>query len=397
MIHHCGSIGGAGVSLLHIVKSIDKNKYNVTVLCPDTPNEISNLLNLESCKVITMKKSPKIFAHYNGGISNALTLKTLKNILGILSDVGRIKKYIREINPDIVAVNSMTLFWIGKVVKKLKKNSVCFHRETYQKGLFGIRTRFIKYGLSRWFDEVVFISWNDYYETGEIKANKRVIYDRVDTLEFTAYKREEARKALNLCLNKKYILYLGGLSELKGPHVIMKAMKYVQHQDTVLIFISNLDSMNINNFKKSNNICRKLKYIFKRDIKLKILNIYFKNNLEEKVIFRKTTSEVGLYYRACDLVVFPSIKPHQARPIYEAGLTKIPILIADFKETKEFAKNEFTALTFRSKDSYDLAKKIDRILDEDIDIYNIINNNYKQSVINHNIESLKDDLNELFD
>lgn len=170
LIHHCGVIGGAGVSLLHIVRAIDKTKYKITVLCPDYPNEMIKLLQNEQCQVVGTKTSPKIFAHYNGGIPSAFSLKSIRNEFEILKDKKQIEQYIKAIGPDIVAVNSMTLFWIGKIAKKMNKRTVCFHRETYQKGLFGVRTNIIKHGLSKWFYKGAFISWNDFNETENNKA-----------------------------------------------------------------------------------------------------------------------------------------------------------------------------------------------------------------------------------
>lgn len=80
IIHQSGRIGGAGISLLHIVRVIDKTKYNITVLCPRYPNEMIKMLQKEECKVISSTISPKIFAHYNGGIPCAVSIKTINNI-----------------------------------------------------------------------------------------------------------------------------------------------------------------------------------------------------------------------------------------------------------------------------------------------------------------------------
>jgi glycosyltransferase involved in cell wall biosynthesis len=396
LIHHCGTISGAGVSLLHIIRAIDKTQYKINVLCPDYPNEMINLLKNEECEFISSKASPKIFAHYNGGIRYMISFKTIKNGLDILKDKKNIKQYIKETDTDIVAVNSMTLFWIGKIAKKMNKSTVCFHRETYQKGLFGIRTKFIKYGLSKWFDKIAFISWNDFNETGDINATKKIIYDRVDIPSFNNYEKQEARQTLGLDQNKKYILYLGGTSALKGSDIIMKAMKYIKNENVNLIFINDTDDVQKTLFNNCKTIKEKIKYVLNIGVKMKTLEPYFKNKLEDKVVFKRRTSNPELYYKACDLVVFPSTQAHQSRPIYEAGLTKIPILITDFKQTKEFAQDGVTAITFKNKNSYDLAQKINMVFENKIDISKIIENNYKQSIKNHDLSTLKQDLDDLF-
>ena len=397
LIHHCGSLGGAGVSLLHIVDSIDKTKYKLVVLCPDYPDEMTKLLQRYECEVISSKTSPKVFNHCNGGISNALSLNSIKNLLEIIKDKKYIQEYIKDVNPDIVAVNSMTLFWIGKVAKKMNKRAICFHRETYQRGLFGFRSKIIKRGLSEWFDKVAFVSWNDLNETGNTKAIKTVVYDRVNISSFNNYTKQQAKQLLGLEDRKKYILYLGGMTALKGSDIIMESMKYLDDENAVLIFIGETEHVQRPSFKQTKKMKEKLKYLLAKGIYNKTLNPYFKYELCDKVIFRKRTENPELYYKACDLVVFPSTKAHQARPIYEAGISRIPIVITDFEQTKEFAENKVTALTFRNKDSHDLADKINMILHGQIDLQKLVNNNYLQTVQKHDLSTLKNDLSALFE
>lgn len=396
IIHHSGTIGGAGISLLHIIRSIDKEKFSVTVLCPNYPKDITNLLSHEKCEVIASNTSPKIFAHYNGGIKTALSLRTFKNLFDIIRDKKEIYRYIKEIDPDIVAVNSMTLFWIGKIAKKLNKKTICFHRETYQKGLFGLRTKIIKQGLSKWFDKVAFISKYDFKESGDVRAIKKVIYDRVDFNLFNNYSKSVARKILSFSEEKKYILYLGGMSELKGSIIIMDAMKYLKNENIKLVFLCSVKNIEKPQFSKLKSLKDKIKFLIKKDTKMKTLKILFNNGLENKVIFKELTPRPELYYKACDLIVFPSTKPHQSRPIYEAGISKIPILITDFDQTKEFAKDKFNVITFKKNDSKDLAEKIKMILQNKLDFNIIMNNNYKKTIENHNYETLKNDLDDLF-
>jgi len=397
LFHHYGALGGAGVSLLHIVQAIDKSKIKLTVLCPDYPEDIANLLQAEDCEVIRSGTSPKVFNHCIGGIPYALSFATAKNIYEIVKDRKFIRKYISDVKPDIVAVNSMTLFIIGKIAKSMGKRTVCLHRETYQRGLLGLRTKIIKKGLSSWFDKVAFVSSNDFNETGNSKAKKVVIYDRVNLALFDNFKKTEARQMLGLKEDKKYILYLGGMSALKGADIIMKSMKYVDRADVILIFIGDSDQVQEPSWSHSKNAKEKLKFVLKKGIRMRTLNMYFKAGLQDRVIFRKVTTNPELYYNACDLIVFPSTKPHQARPIYEAGVAKIPIIITDFCQTKEFVEDGITGITFRNKDSHELAKKINMVFDGKFDLEKIVQNNYIQTVRNHDLATLKVDLDNLFE
>lgn len=396
IFNHAGSIGGAGVSLIHIMRAIDKKKYEVTVVCPNHTDELKVLLENEGCNVLVSKTSPAIFASYNGGIKNVLSIPFFVNILRILKDKKNIENYIKEINPDIVAVNSMTLCHIGKIAKRLNKETICFHRETYLKGLFGFRNMFIKNCFSKWFDKVAFISWNDLNETGNINSIKKVIYDRVDISSFNSISNVEARNTLSFKDDVKYILYLGGINELKGSHVMTAAMSYINDKNVKLVFVTNED-IKPYTFKNCTSLRAKLRYILGNDIMKKTFNDCDWNNLSDKLIFLKETDNPQLYFKACDVVVFPSTLPHQARPLYEAGISKIPMIITDFEQTKEFAQNGLTAITFENGNSVDLANKIKSVLSGNIDTDFLISNNYNQSQKNHSLDDLSVEINDLFE
>lgn len=373
ILHHCGDIGGAGISLLHIVQKLNKKEYEISIACPMNPEKMIDLLKNEKCKIIPLEKNIKIFAHYNGGISNAISFKTFKNLISILLNKKYVKKIIIESNADIVIVNSMTLCWCGKIIKKLDKIAICFHRETYQKGLCGIRSAYIKKSLDKWFDKVFFISRYDMEATPKKNKKKYLLHDKVDIKAFNKYSKNVSRKKLNLDERTKYILYLGGFSELKGGYILVQALKYINYKNYKLVFVGDFNS------EKNKEECK---------IKNKIKKYIEKYKLEKKICFVEKTENPEILYKACDLIVFPSTKAHQARPIYEAGISKIPIIITDFKETIEFAEDRKTAITFKNKDVKDLAIKIDAILNESIKVDKMVKINYKNAITNHNLDKL---------
>lgn len=397
IIHHCSGIGGAGLSLIHIIKAIDCTKYQIYVQCPNNPSEMIELLQNENCTVIPLDKPPAIFKHYNGGIKSAFSLKTLKNTIEILKDKNRMFNSIKDVSPDILIVNSMTMFWVGKIAKKLGLRTVCFHRETYQDGFLGFRSNIIKQGLSKWFDRVAFISNFDLVKTGEIKGEKHLIYDRVDLSLYNHFTAKEARDMLNLNEDDKYVLFLGGLSTLKGADVIIDAMRHIKNKKIKLLFVGDIESLDELDNKGKKSIRGRVDTILGNDFELNLYNLIKNNSMEDKIVFKKRSAQPELFYSACNLIIFPSTLAHQSRPIYEAGIAKIPIIITDFPETEEFAKNEITAITFSNRNSVELAEKIEKIIDGKINIDEIVENNYKQSIKNHDLSDLKNNIEKILD
>ncbi|MFW7410989.1 glycosyltransferase family 4 protein [Vagococcus fluvialis] len=375
IFHHYGGIGGAGVSLLHIVKNIDLEKFDVSVACPSQPNSIYLELRKLNVNVIKLEKPLIIFNHYNGGINYLFSLRGLKNLYKLIKNKAYIKNIIIEENPDIVVVNSMTLSWIGKIANKLRKETICFHRETYKQGTFNISNRVIKKNLSVYFSKVIFISEFDKVATLPINGQAMVVYDRVDISIFKEGNRMAARNKLNLESDVNYVLYVGGPSKLKGYHVLLKAIKYLKKEKNIKFIL-----LGFNDTEES---------IIRNEIE----------NLEinSLLLFYEATMNPELFYRACDMIVFPSTKAHQARPIYEAGISRIPIIISDFENTKEFAENKISAFTFEPSNSRDLAIKIKNVIYLEKSLKDkILDTNYERAMKKHDLSKLSEDIQRVF-
>lgn len=391
IFHQSGSIGGAGLSLLHIVDNIDYAKYAVYVACPNKPQDMFNELSKRNVTVIPTERTPIIFPHYSGGIKYALSIRTIMNWLQIIRDRKNVEIIIKEVDPDIVVVNSMTMFFIGKYAKAMGKKTVCFHRETYQKGLFGFRTSLIKNGLSKYFDKVVFISRFDYDATVPCDAQKHVIYDKVD---MSLYQYEHnLREAYGIKEDEKTVLYLGGVSKLKGAHIVLSAMNHIKEDNVRLLFVGNISKnqlespVSIKEFVlgKGRVESRSMVKIAYKEVKKK-----------DKVTILPTTFEPEKYFSIADIVVFPSTMAHQARPIYEAGAAKVPIVVSDYIETTEFAKNDVNVLTFSPRNAKELAMKIDCLVDDENRCGQLVDANYKMTLDNHNLEDMKAELENVF-
>lgn len=383
VFHHFGGIGGAGLSLLHILSAIDYNQNDVKVVCPGVPNDMVKAISLLNIEVIETNGTPKIFAHYNGGIKHFLSIRTFLNFWDIIKDYKKVKNIIENQSPDLVVVNSMTLFWIGAITKAKGLNAVCFHRESFQKGIFGFRSWIIKRGLSKYFKKVAFISKFDMEQAEDISSEKVLIYDKVNSSSYKDIEKKYAQNLIGLDSSFKYILYLGGFSKLKGSHIVVECMRFFKNKDIKLLFVRS---------EKAQVSKNSLKNLIFRDNHLKIMKIIKKYNLNNKIIFLDTINTPEIYYKASDVVTFPSTKAHQARPIYEAGFAEIPIVITDFDETKEFAINYHNALTFTNNNSKSLYEKIDICLSDSQLRQKLISNNLDKSKNYHDLSLMKNEI-----
>lgn len=386
--HHYNSPVGAGLSFLHILKSINLNKYEVVVYLPPISGSLAQKIEELG---ITVLFSPSVvpYMHFNGSNMSFLSKRNFKNCC----EINRAKKTIKQIilfeNPDCVIVNSLTLFWVGKIAQNLRIKSICFHRETYAKGMFGIRTHFIKKQLSKYFDGIAFLSNFDMKQTYNAGGKYIRITDKVDVNSYLSLKKSVCRDKLSLPQNENLILYLGGMSKLKGPHVVVEAMKNIT--EAKLIFLQ-YEPKPIVSLK--DRIKYFIKVILNKNLEHKVLKIIEKNNLQSRIIFRPATYQVEEYFVACDIVVFPSTQAHQARPIYEAGIARKPIIITDFTNTSEFLDST-NGWLFENGNPTSLSKEINKVLS--VKEISKIEENYNRSFEFNNLNTLPLELQTFFD
>ena len=388
IFHHYNSSLGAGLSLLHILKSINQSNYSLTLCIPKIKGDLAEKVENMGIEVTYLDSIPS-YMHFSGNHSNFFSLKHLNNIIDILKCKKDIEDKIISINPDYIFVNSMTLFWIGKIAQNLNKKTVCFHRETYRKGLIGFRPKYIKKCLCNNFNVVAFLSYFDMSESLTGKSKYFRITDKVDVRLYNKLDKIQCRKKNNLPLNDQLILYVGGLAKLKGPLVIIKAMKYLKNTDAKLVFLQ-YESKNLESTKEK--IKYWMKIFLRKNIIYDLNKFIIKNNLSNRIIFKPSTDHVEEYFVSCDLVVFPAIDAHQSRPALEAGISRKPFIITNFPNTQEFI-DETNGWLFKKGDYKDLALKIDDILSGNVNYK--VENNYDRVYINNNLDNMVNELNQL--
>jgi len=393
IIHHAGSFGGGAVSLMHIIEALNEINSDFKVYCPTSPPNFYNYLSRHYDNIIPAKSTLPIFNHYNGGSEFILKASSLFNFYNLFRKKGitELEKVMNEVQPDIVVVNSMTLAWLGPILKR--NNSiklVCFHRETYAKGLLGIRTKIIKKIFKKYFDGIAFISSHDLKETGKVNGYTRVITDKVDVRKYYNY------DGIKFNSKRFNVLFLGGMSRLKGTFIAIKAFNLLREGDAKLIVMNYSSKLREKKMSDCLTIRSKFKFILGLDYEKKVLKYIEKNSLWDKIEFVKGTASPEAYILSSDLIIFPSTKAHQARPIYEAGIARVPIILSDFINTQEFATNSFNCLTFPNGNAKVLGEKILYTMENKQEMKGIVERNYINSLERHNLSSLSIELKVFF-
>lgn len=386
LIHTHGGIGGAGQSLVDIVKALIDLGLDVTVACPKKPDVMCNYLKKFCVKIVPLDKPLPALPHYSGASASNVNLAYWRSFFSVLKyGKEEVERILSEDKYDVVVVNSLVYAWVGKYVSK-EIPVICFHRETYVDTFFNIRTQYLMKELVNNNSRIVFISKYDKDKTKYLSKNQGVVIpDCVDIEKFNVSK-DDARTCLNLETATKYILFVGGTSRIKGAHVILNALKYIKDSNVKIL----LGPWNESDNRKS------LRNILNKSSAYNIKRIIEKYNLEDRIVFFEAQEDMSLYYCATDVVVFPSVVPHQGRPIYEAGAAHKTIVVSDFKETKENLIDRFNGLVFKAGSSKDLASKLNCILEDGKLKTELENNNYYMTCTYHDSKKFEKEIKQLF-
>ena len=347
IIHHFGGLGGAGKSLINNVRLLS-GKCNLTVVTPDQPNEILLLLNeVEGVRLRTSSFTPSV-PIYSGGyhlLSPGLYLHLFKSIANLKSFLNLVK----EQKPDVIVVNSIIMVWIALFFRNEKK--VCFVRETKSKSIFNSALR----KLLNKFDLVCFISNFDSV-SWSLKTDSIVNENSVDI--------EETKITLPFEDGKKlHLVYLGGTSYIKGFYHLCLSLLMMKSRDRVNIYVLGK--------------CRPFAITFAQ-------LIFGKSN---PLTFVGSVKNVSDYYVRSVAVIFPVIKVHQGRPIFEAGQHSKGAIVPDFENFSEFVVNNDNGIIYKRRSSSSLADILTLAANGDFDFSKLGERNFIRFREKHSLQS----------
>ncbi len=178
----------------------------------------------------------------------------------------------------------------------------------------------------------------------KIKSEKILVASiGVNYRSYQIYKKDKARKILNLNQGRKYFLFIGHIRKYKGLDVLLKAFAKIseQHDNVDLIIAGSAWS--------------------KWDIYEKIIKDL---NIENKIISNikfLSPEEISLYLSAVDLVVMPYRNFDGSSALLKTVLYfKTPIIASDIEDFRECLDR---GSLFQVDSIFDLVKKINDFLE----------------------------------
>lgn len=352
LIHHSGLLGGAGISLFFTWRILSKH-YDVVCYIPDDPPALAQFLESKGFHFKTFSFMLAKLTYYSGG-NSIYGPRFWYHTLRIPQQITYWKKIIEEENPNLIIVNSKVLAWMAPLFKGRK--SLIFVRETIPDSNLSIMDTLMRKLLDH-FSGVSFLSQYDADRECLSNAHSFVIHDflRIETYE-SILSKEEACSKLRIKNAPFNLLFVGGINKLKGLDIALDAVKMIQDKDIQLI-IAGTDTSQVTT-KGIKGIISKIARLpsakWSKSLKALTDDIL----ISDRIVFLGKREEMSSLYAACDAVLIPMKKPHQARPIYEIGVQSKTAIVSDFPNIQEFLSDGENGRVFRPNDPIDLARVI---------------------------------------
>ena len=356
-VHHGKGIGGAPLSLLYLIRGLDRSRFFPSVLCLYKSEAVDLFWN-EGIETF-IAKGIHDFSHTNVLWYTFWQFpKLLLRAVQIPFSIERARKFLLKHQFDIVHLNTSTLFAFAIAAKRTGLKIVWHIREPLQQKYFGIRRNIIRNIIHGNADCIIPICQYDADQL--IPSDKiHVVYNFIDFERFDRTSvqiktdGEKIRIALNLSEDDKIVLMLGGVNPIKGTFDFVRAAKEIipNHSDVYFLIAGDVPASTMRN--RINGLSRYF---------TSIKQIIQSSGLNDRIKFLGNRSDIPELLSMSNVLCFPSTVAHFARPIIEASAMGVPVVASDLGGPRELVVNGVTGFLVPSGNVSELSISIQRIL-----------------------------------
>lgn len=356
-VGHCGKIGGAGISLLRTARVAADAGFEVRVCLPKG-SPMENLASSQGFDVKAYDAEPGSIEYYSGG--PPLYRRTyFRKALRRRHFASEIISAANAFRPDAVILNSITTSYMIPQLKKQGHRVGIFVRETFPKNgsrrMLGLYRKLLGEAAG-----VYFISDYDKNFFGLTGTRAVTVRNSVPDEFFNPVSREKACESLGVSASDKFrVLYVGGCDPIKGAGVISKASELLP-ADVEIVACGD---------EKAN-----MEKLF--------------SAASCGVSYIGVCRDMRSAYAVCDAVVLPITKPHQQRPLFEAGAASVPVIISDFPEVSEYIKDGANGIKVAPEDANALAVAVTALQKDKEARLRLAEANYTFAYENHRNEAV---------
>ena len=350
-LHSSSELYGSDRSLLNLVKNLDKDKFNITVILPEDGPLVDKINSFDNVEVI---------------INELAVLSGMsKYFIELIRSIKFINNLIKEKSIDIVYTNTSVIF-VGGISAKICKVKSVWHIREIIKSKY---ERFIVSKIVNIFSD--YIIANSKATAEAISKNKdkvKVVYNAIDIeknsgLEDIDEVYKEVAATIVRSNNKIKIGMAGRINRWKGQKLFVDMAKLVSEENDNVEFLIAGDV-----YKGEDYILDDLKgYILESGVK-------------DKIGLLGQVDNMSNFYKKLDIFVLPSIQPEPfGLVVIEAMNNKLPVVATNHGGPVEIIDNNIDGFLVDYKDAREMAQVVNKLI-KDKELRNYISANAEKKV-----------------
>jgi len=366
-IVHSDCVGGADVSLRSLLEALDPARFEPVVACI---RPAPSVLEWYAAAGVEVMHAPGIgtFPHTTGGWNPLAHPPGLARALRAAAGFGlsaRVtERLVRRVRPGLVHLNSLVLAPSAAGARAAGARVVWQVRESVHPGHAGVRRRMLARGVARWAHEAIFISADDRRRLTGGRFGV-VIPNFVDHRRFDrGLDGAAVRDELGIPPRAPLVLFLGGVSTIKGAHVLLPALVAARERVPEMHALVAGAERPWSRSPAARAARAVLPLLGTGTERQRFLRAHHRGAMEGWVRLLSHRPDPERLMAAADLVVFPSTVPHFARPVIEAGAMATPVVASRLGGMEELVDDGRTGLLVPPRDPAALADAIVRVLTE---------------------------------
>lgn len=346
-LHHCGSTGGAGNSLLFILSKLKQMDHEIHVITQ--LGEMTHKFKKITPHVYEIKGVPVEFTAEGFGLFRTLfvNLKSKRLRKGIR----QVCSIVNDIQPDLIHFNEIGMFSTAEALKGKFDIPIVMHARTVpnRKYKFFIR-RFTKKTIA-YVDQMMCITKSvaNLYPGIE---NKRVIYNPLHLDQANV----DSLSAINYHAQKLKVLFLANFYRQKGIQETLEAA-IIMKDNTNVEFV--IIGSNTKSEKYFNSLIGRT---------LDFLNVY--PNYEKRLIeaqkkhqlknltLKGQVERIQDEIRQCHLLIAPMHLNGTPRSVFEAGMNGLPSILALHHQIDDLVEHGGNGFIIKEKSVTELVNNI---------------------------------------
>lgn len=319
-MHHRAELGGAPTSLSHLIRALDRTRFQPHVYCP--PGAAADLFRDAGATVHTGPVAA--FTHIWASTYRGLRwLLLVRELWRLPSHARSFRRTLRRNNFALVHLNDSPLIPAAWLAHRERVPVVWHLRSTLPHHGTDRRSRVVRRAIGRLAASTIAINGDvaDAFGLGSA-----VVPNSVDLARFHPGDRGEARRAAGLDPDRPVVSFFGFIYPSKGVREAIEAAGRVRADGLDATWLIVGGGVRGAEFFAS-PLGRALQLArLVRDHEADARELVARLGLRDVVRFVPFTSETAELYRASDLVVAPSRGPELGRPVLEAAASGVPVV-----------------------------------------------------------------------